>query len=489
MDERVMDINLHNENHVYNENNTYNVNKTCNEQGDYNFQKIIGATLIYAIFFTFCIYKNFAGITAPFLAAATVGYAIFCLKEYKINIKKDSIFYMAAIILLGVSSCITGSGPIIFFNTIGMGFLLLCMMLHNFYNDEKWNFAKYMGAIFMSFFGVCCELPAPYKDIKRCDSDGSRSNKAMYVIIGLAVAFPLLCVIIALLYSADAVFAQVIENCFSEINFGTIIGCVFTFAFAFFASYCGVRYLNRKKIKEEVHDHREMEPIIAMTVLSLILMVYLVFSVIQIVYLFMGQMQLPDGYTYARYVHEGFFQLLLVCMLNVMIVLGVMAIFRKNTVVNILLAMISFCTYIMLASSALRMCMYIKNYSLTFLRVLVLWSLAVIAILLGGILIQIFKEDFSLFRYGLISVCICYILLSYSHVDYFIASFNLNYVAENEGRVDYYYLSELSSDAAPVIADYEGDWVYEYSRGMQEYEDDGVRKFNLSHYIAVKTFE
>ena len=93
MDERVMDINLHNENHVYNENNTYNVNKTCNEQGDYNFQKIIGATLIYAIFFTFCIYKNFAGITAPFLAAATVGYAIFCLKEYKINIKKDSIFY------------------------------------------------------------------------------------------------------------------------------------------------------------------------------------------------------------------------------------------------------------------------------------------------------------------------------------------------------------------------------------------------------------
>ena len=130
--------------------------------------------------------------------------------------------------------------------------LLLCMMLHNFYNDKKWNFAKYMGAIFMSIFGVCCELPAPYKDIKRCDSDRSRSNKAMYVIIGLAAAFPLLCVIIALLYSADAVFAQVIKNCFSEINFGTIIGCIFTFAFAFFASYCGVRYLNRKKIKEEV---------------------------------------------------------------------------------------------------------------------------------------------------------------------------------------------------------------------------------------------
>ena len=39
------------------------------------------------------------------------------------------------------------------------------------------------------------------------------------------------------------------------------------------------------------------------------------------VYLFGGLMQLPSGYTYARYAREGFFQLLFVCILNVIIVL------------------------------------------------------------------------------------------------------------------------------------------------------------------------
>ena len=41
MDERVMNLNLHNENNAYNETNLHNENNTYNEQGDYNFQKII----------------------------------------------------------------------------------------------------------------------------------------------------------------------------------------------------------------------------------------------------------------------------------------------------------------------------------------------------------------------------------------------------------------------------------------------------------------
>ena len=48
---------------------------------------------------------------------------------------------------------------------------------------------------------------------------------------------------------------------------------------------------------------------------------YVLFCIIQIFSLFLGKMQHPAGYTYARYAREGFFQLLFVCMINVCLVL------------------------------------------------------------------------------------------------------------------------------------------------------------------------
>lgn len=45
---------------------------------------------------------------------------------------------------------------------------------------------------------------------------------------------------------------------------------------------------------------------IANTILVLISVVYVLFCIIQIFSLFLGKMQLPAGYTYARYAREGF---------------------------------------------------------------------------------------------------------------------------------------------------------------------------------------
>ena len=48
----------------------------------------------------------------------------------------------------------------------------------------------------------------------------------------------------------------------------------------------------------------------------------------------------------------------------------------------------------MLASSGFRMVMYVKNYGMTFMRMLVLWTIALIGLLLAGILVQIFNDRF-----------------------------------------------------------------------------------------------
>ena len=122
-----------------------------------------------------------------------------------------------------------------------------------------------------------------------------------------------------------------------------------------FRSYCGIKYVSKKRISDTPVETPAFPAAIGITVAATISVVYVFFCFIQIVYLFGGLMQLPSGYTYARYAREGFFQLLFVCILNVIIVLLGSGLFRKNKILNAFLILITLCTYIMIASSAYRM--------------------------------------------------------------------------------------------------------------------------------------
>ncbi len=274
----------------------------------------------------------------------------------------------------------------------------------------------------------------------------------IYVFLGLLLALPIFLIMAALLSSADVLFRQITDAVLGFINLGNVFGVVFRVVLCYFATYMLVARLCRKKIREDVRDHRTGEPVLAITVTSMLSLMYLVFSAIQIFGLFLGQMQLPTGYTYAKYAREGFFQLLAVSIANLVIVLFCMAFFRESKVLKGVLTVMSLCTFIMIASSAMRMILYVSTYDLTFLRILVLWGLAVLTLLFLGVMIQIFKQDFPLFRYGMVVVTVFYIGLAFSHPDYIVAKYNLEYSIKEP--VDVSYLSGLSADAAPVILPY-----------------------------------
>ena len=112
----------------------------------------------------------------------------------------------------------------------------------------------------------------------------------------------------------------------------------------------------------------------------------------------------------------------------------------------------------MILSSALRMLMYIDRYNLTFLRIFVLWALAVIFLLMAGVTIFIYMNRFPLFTYSMVIVTVFYIGLSFAHPDYWIAKYNvdpahLDYLNEYDIYDSQRYLSRLSADAAPVLLD------------------------------------
>ncbi len=491
------------------------------------------AAFCYAVFYTFCMFRNGSGVTYPFFVAGSLLLICLSLSKLGTTLKKGSGFYVTGMMLLGISTFLTDDQRIINFNKLGIFLLLMSLLLKQFFNTSGWNLGKYLGSIIQVVFMCIGEMPRPIQDgaVYQKNRREKKSRTAGYILIGLVVSVPLLLIVLALLASADVFFLEMTRKIFGSINLPNIANIIFRIGFMFFFSYMLTAYLCKKQIKEEVKDHRKGEPVIAITVTSMLTFVYLVFSVVQVAGLFLGQLKLPEGYTYAGYARQGFFQLLTVSILNLIIVLVCMCYFRSSKVLKAVLTVMSLCTFIMIASSAMRMIIYIRFYYLTFLRILVLWSLALLAVLFLGILANIYAEKFPLFRYSMTVVTVFYLALSFAHPDYIIARVNVANVETRQWWVDesvepyhdFSYLSRLSADAAPVLVPYmeslgydleafksesalayakerrssseerylirheKEDFGYWWMERLQDRtENFGVRTFNLSRYHAMQ---
>ena len=178
-------------------------------------------SLIYAFFYTFCLYKNSSGITYPFFVGGTCLFFFCYLKKSGTAVKKFNAFLSISLILLGISTCFTDSWVLLFFNKLGIFLLFFYMALHNLYQDKYWDFSKYLGA-FMNF--TCTSIAfiyRPFTDLadflkSRQEKSNKPEGKGKYIFYGILIALPLMLIIIVLLCSADAVFSSIFDYLFSD---------------------------------------------------------------------------------------------------------------------------------------------------------------------------------------------------------------------------------------------------------------------------------
>ena len=513
-----------------------------------NFQFFGLGTLIYACFYAFCMFKNGSGITFPFFIAGSLLFLCFTLAKLEITLRKGSAFYMISMMLLAVSTFCTDDLKIINLNKTGIFLLMMSLLLNQFFDTSKWKLGKYLGSIFELIILSIGEMGRPFSDGMNYYKTQGKKNKTFWNgVLGVIIAVPLLLFVAVLLSAADALFREMANDFFDLVQPENIINVIFRIIFIFFSSYMLTAFLCKRSIKEEVKDNRKGEPVLAITITALLSIIYILFSGIQIFGLFLGKMQLPEGYTYAMYAREGFFQLLTVSILNLIIVLCAMNFFKESKILKVILTVMSLCTFVMIASSAMRMIIYIRYYYMTFLRIFVLWALVVLFLLFIGVIINIYREKFPLFRYSVAVVTVFYLLLSFSHPDYIIAKINVANMASptatetdikemqedfaygdeffsgpfflGEYYKDYVYLSDLSSDAAPVLVPFMTELGYD----LKKYEEDNIfaafdsgecviweldgfgyfylnnikdrlqafspRTFNISRYMALKNLE
>lgn len=475
-------------------------------------------SIIYALIFVLCLYKNFSGITSPIWTAVTVGYMVCITKKLKKTWRVINTFISAVIVLLGISNFITGNEDIIFLNYVAIVCLIAANMMYLFFDMKKVNVTQHFLLLLRAALGVLIEMAAPYRQMKSFLKSRKlkKSDKFVHIIMGIVIAIPVFIVMLYILASADEVFKEVFRDLGELLSINTFvgdfIGIVIMVLIGYTVPYAFTKYISGGQLSTQEGKSAENEPIVAIIVTGVVSLLYVLFSAIQIIYLFLGKGTLPADYSYAEYAREGFFQLLFVSAFNVVMVLICIEFFKKSRILKGILVIVCGCTFVMIASSIYRMGMYIREYGLTFTRVLVLWALAVITLLMVGLVYQLFQEKFNLFRYGIIVVSVCFTLFSLSHVDYFIAKYDLNMYAEMNGMheddlydgndyVDYGYLMELSTDAAPIMAEHmeemnqymkENDWdLYEAQWAYQYYKEDGmeynkitIRNFNVSRYMA-----
>lgn len=472
--------------------------------------KLLVPVLVYSLISTIFLYDNFSGILVPFEVLLTFGLIFYLLKKDGKNVKKSTYPLMVVMFLVGVS-CVLTASTMIFWNHFVNLCLLILFLLENYKETTEWDFGIYVkeflftiGKTIAGIFEVFADGLTYAKVPKE-----RKTTKLTYVGIGLVISIPLVIVILMLLASADAVFMQGIRMVLpKEITLSLVMKVFLFFTITMMVTYGGLRVFQMPAKALEKTEIKKHTAIIGITILSPVLLIYAIFCGIQIKYLFLGSGVLPEGYTYASYAREGFFQLLFVCILNLCLVLLFQWIFTASKGMDVLLVLVSAATYIMTASSFYRMLLYVRAYNFTRMRYYVLWMLLVIAAFLTGIVVRIMKKNFPLFSYGVWTFCILFLVLSYSKPDYQVAKYNLTNT-NNKTDLDTYYLSEyLSLDAAVVIAEYEsshdcklymndetgsypyGNWVDDYYQNVhiEDLKNESIRKFNISKLLAKKAF-
>ncbi|RKM56269.1 DUF4173 domain-containing protein [Butyrivibrio sp. X503] len=474
-----------------------------------NYKKYSLLALIFGIAYSFCLFHNHSSITHPiFMVAALIILKLMRAKEglsliADCNGKKSlGIFYVVSLMLLSIHRCMTTSMALDFFERTAIVLLLLSYIVYLYVDTTGFDIGEWFAVIFGTLIKPFEHIARPVRDHRAYKKESGKEVNAekkktiVAVLIGIGIALFLLLIILPLLASADAVFENILSNIKFDIDDKVVyaIKMVLTAIIVFWASYTIITSLAAKEVKIKLMGEGTTNPVIAITFTSIIGAVYVLFCAIQFIYLFSGNVALPKNYTYAEYAHEGFYQLLAVCILNLVMVSICRAFFKESKVLKALLTIIAVCTYIMIASSAMRMILYIGAYHLTFLRLFVLWFLVVLSLWLAFLIASLYIKKFPVFRASMVVITVLFIAFIYSNPDYQIAKYDIAAAAAGDEddweSVEYYITNNLSYDAIPAYVDneellneFEGRYMW-INNTVDEERYTGFRKFNFSYNYA-----
>ena len=275
--------------------------------------------------------------------------------------------------------------------------------------------------------------------------------------LGLGILLGVVAMLIAasLLASADQFFDGMVKNAFSSmgrINGISVRRLLFTALFGLLIFSSLYSFYGEGEQYFFTPVKRSAPPLTFAAILSMIACIYGLFVYVQFRFLFGNEQTALSAGGYAEYARTGFFQLVLLSALTLLLILPALSLCGESKAVRILCAVVALLTTVIDFSAFYRMRLYIAEYGLSLLRMLTLWAMAVIFGALMLALVKCIRPGFRFAPVWLVIVFGSWLALNMINMDACIARHNIRAFEQGTvAKLDAEYLCSLSPDVLPAI--------------------------------------
>ena len=304
-------------------------------------------------------------------------------------------------------------------------------------------------------------------------------RRTLTAVLGIAGALGLLAVLVPVLASADALFAAATADlrAFVSAHFTStlwkLIWAVILTPFVFSLLY----FLRRPSPLPQSQERpgRTVDGLAFAVMLAAVVALYALFLAVQSAGLFGGEAYLASrGLSYAQWARSGFFQMVGVTIVNLTVLLLALTFSRRGggcfTVVRLLGAVLTAESFLLLASAAWRMTLYVSAYGLSFKRVMTYWGMAMMALFFLAAAWKLAKPDFRFFRAALPLALAGWLVINCVPADYLVARDQVDrYLSGQSETIDAeYLLYSLSYDTLSQLDRLDGTLIcHDWATGGQ----------------------
>ncbi len=315
---------------------------------------------------------------------------------------------------------------------------------------------KYLGSIIpgISFYKSIGQDVTP-------DEKENFGNVAKQVVLGLVILFILsVAVIIPLLSSADASFANIFHdffekffNLFKFISFAKLFNLILGFLLLMGGVYYWRRKINPIKTvrREEINVSQNSNSITVGIVLLGVLFLYLMFIFVQIKTIFVSEFS-SNFSDVENMVKTGFWQLFLLTIINILFYVGIYNKYVKN--VQRILMTFTLASLLLIASAGYKVFLYVVGYGLSYEKFFAFYTVlfcSLVFIWFISLFVRRGKERVNIICSLAFMALWMYAFATIIPLEKFIFNTNLKLTQEENSRVDINELEMLGFDALPVV--------------------------------------
>ncbi|HJQ08330.1 MAG TPA: DUF4173 domain-containing protein [Candidatus Saccharimonadales bacterium] len=424
----------------------------------------LGFGLLFDLFF----YEKLPGISFPLYIMLILGGIFVAARYFKTDIPRSAVLLMIPLLFFSCMVFVWAGGFITFLNIV-ISLYLLALILQAVFKPgvRIYNLAAYLRPLYLIPARLIGALRGTILEIGAMRSMVKKHPALPQIARGVLIAVPVLALFVMLFASADLVFRKYVSNLFSfDINGEWLLRtCIILFVTSALIGIFG--YLASKGKEEsaptiEAEAKALAEPrgtIEAAILFGSLNLLFLGFILVQLTYFFGGEQSIAaQGFTYAEYARKGFFELIAVAVLSLLLILGAEKRLlgksgKHSRWFTLLAAGLVAQVLIIMASAFQRLSLYESAYGFTTLRALSHLFIIWLAVIFGLLLYKIFvdKRESTFAFLAFLSVLVFLAVINIANVDAFVARKNIGrYYAS--GKLDVYYLGDLSDDAVVETA-------------------------------------